>query len=162
MTIQVSNSDFILLGHGSYGGGAEICVLPSRIELIILPPLGYSLMTDVAEYLVLQKKIEQLFLHYDNYNGAASITSPMIHYMPGDYVPNLKLYDLGDLAHWGRNLIGDRQNVITVHKEKNLSEILTSDEKISSAKESLKSEANLKVYWSACANQVSGCWASLK
>lgn len=56
MSVQVTNKDLVLLGYGGYSGGAHNMKLPENIDLYILPPVGYTLMTDVAAALIQQKR----------------------------------------------------------------------------------------------------------
>ncbi len=51
--------------------------------------------------------------------------------------------------------------MVTVEQDTLLSDLLTSNVKIKEAISKLGKGEKLKLYWSACANQVSGYWASL-
>ncbi|RZN83529.1 MAG: hypothetical protein EVB11_04970 [Winogradskyella sp.] len=82
-------------------------------------------------------------------------------YKEGEYAPDMKLYDLGSLSDWGRHTIGSKQNVVTVDRPTMLSELIMGDAKISQALKNLPPNGKLKLYWSACASQVSGNSASL-
>lgn len=160
MSVQVTNKDIVLLGHGSYPGGATNTKLPDNVDLYLLPPVGYSLSTEVATALIHQDKINNLVLHHDN-SPTGNIAPPVGVYTGGNLAPNFTLYDLGSLADWGKKTIGDKKNVVTVNQSTLLSELLTSNEKIKEALSKLGKGEKLKLYWSACANQVSGYWASL-
>jgi len=159
MTVKVTDSDLILLGHGSYHGGADNITLPPNIDLYILQPVGYTLYTDVAEALIDQETITQLKLvHTDGESTLFDAPASMCY--GGKLAPNLTLYPLGELEEWGRNAIGSKTNVVTVNTTTSLADLLESDE-IISAKRRLASGKNLKLYWSACANQISGYSAQL-
>jgi len=161
MSVQVTNKDVVLLGHGSYAGGAMNTKLPENIDLYILQPVGYTLLTDVASALINQYLISKLVLHHDNGSGSTEIDPPMAIYKGGENAPNLKLYDLGSLTDWGRVTIGDKKNVVTVNNPTLLSELIKTNEKIQEAIHDLPKGEKLKLYWSACASQVSGNSASL-
>ncbi|AXG71055.1 hypothetical protein KORDIASMS9_03310 [Kordia sp. SMS9] len=161
MSVQVTNKDLVLLGHGSYSGGATNTMLPENIDLYILQPIGYTLMTDVASAMINQVLINTLTLHHDNSSGTSTIEAPTAVYRGGNLAPNLTLYDLGSLSDWGKRTIGDKTNVVTVSTATLLSELIKHDEKIQEAVKQLAKGEKLKLYWSACANQVSGNYASL-
>lgn len=162
MSVQVTNSDIVLLGHGSYAGGATNTKLPVNVDLYVLQPVGYTLTTDVAAALIQQTKINQLILHHDNGSGDTPIDAPVAVYKGGNLAPDLTLYNLGDLAGWGNTIIGTKTNVVTVNAPTLLSKLLATDPKIAAAISKLPKGQNLKIYWSACASQVSGNRASLK
>lgn len=161
MSVQVTNKDIVLLGHGSYAGGATNTKLPVNIDLYVLQPVGYTLMTDVAEAMIQQVVIDKLTLHHDNGSGDTTIDPPMGIYKGGTDAPDFTLYDLGSLSDWGKKVIGQKSNVVTVNKPMLLSELLKSDAKIIEAVKQLPVNGKLKLYWSACASQVSGNNASL-
>jgi len=161
MSVQVTNNDIVLLGHGSYPGGATNTRLPDNIDLYILQPVGYTLMTDVAAALINQSLIPKIKLNHDNGSGSKLIDPPMAVYKGGDNAPNLTLYDLGSLADWGRRTIGDKQNVVTVNRPTMLADIIKTNSKIIEALKRLPKGGKLKLYWSACASQVSGNSASM-
>ncbi len=161
MSVRVTNKDLVLLGHGSYSGGAEHTRLPENVDFYLLPPVGYTLKTDVAEALIAQEEITQLMLHHDNGRGDTLIEVPTAVYKAGELAPNLTLYNLGSLTEWGRRAIGDKQNVVTVDQATKLSELIASNEKIQQALKDLPEGETLKLYWSACAAQVSGNSAEL-
>jgi len=161
MSVLVTNSDLVMLGHGSYAGGAKNFKLPDNIMLYVLPPVGYTLRTDVAEAMIQQRQINQLSLHHDNGRGNTTIEPPSAIYEGGKLAPDLTLYDLGSLSDWGRGVIGQRTNVITVSQPTLLSQLIQSDGKINEALKRLSLDSKLKLYWSACASQVSGNSASL-
>lgn len=166
MSVKVTDKDIVLLGHGSYQGGADNFKLPERIDLYILQPVGYSLTTDVANALINQKLIEKLKLHHVE-NGheipldPSVIDTPIAVFYGGNLAPDLILYDLGDLSEWGKKTIGDKKNVVTVKEQTPLSQLIATNEKINIALKMLPEGERLKLYWSACANQVSGYYASL-
>lgn len=161
MSVQVTNSDIVLLGHGSYAGGATNAKLPANIDLYILQPVGYTLMTDAAAALINQTKIDQLTLHHANGSGDTKMDVPVNIYKGGSLAPDLTLYDLDSLATWGAGVIGTKTNVVTVNAATLLSKLLVTDPKIAAAIGKLPKGQNLKVYWSACLSQVSGNSASL-
>jgi hypothetical protein len=161
MSVQVTNKDLVLLGHGSYPGGATNTKLPENMDLYVLQPVGYTLMTDVASALIQQKQITKLILHHDNGSGDTTIDPPMAIYEGGKNAPDLTLYDLGSLSDWGKKTIGQKKNVVTINKPTLLSELIKTDEKIKEAIKQLPKDGKLKLYWSACASQVSGNSASL-
>ncbi|MES2574649.1 MAG: hypothetical protein V4572_06885 [Bacteroidota bacterium] len=160
MSIQVTNKDLVLLGHGSYGGGTTNTTLPVEIDLYILQPVGYTLMTDVASALIQQREIRQIRLRHDG-RGNDFIDPPIAKYLGGTLAPNFTLYNLGSLSEWGKTIIGNKKNVVTVDRDTLLSELIKSDPKINEALKQLPKGEKLKLYWSACANQVSGYTASL-
>jgi len=160
MSVKVTNDDIVLLGHGSYQGGSINTRLPANIDLYLLPPVGYSLMTGLASTLINQMEIKKIQLSH-NGNPVEIIDVPFVEYLGGTDAPNLILHDLGDLTEWGKRTIGDKKNVVTVSKDTLLSELITSDPKIVVALEKLPKGKKLKLYWSACANQVSGYTASM-
>jgi len=161
MSVKVNDNDIVLLGHGSYDGGANNFMLPSNIDLYVLQPVGYSLTTDVASALIQQTQIDSLVLHH-NGSGNATIAAPVAVYTGGGNAPNFSLYNLGDLSDWGTKTIGSKQNVVTVSATTTLSNLISSNAKILAALKKLSKGDKLKLYWSACANQVSGNYASLK
>ena len=161
MSVKITNDDLVLLGHGSYPGGASNTKLPDNVELIILQPVGYTLTTVVAEAMIKQQEIKTLTLHHNNNSGNEVIDAPMAVYKGGANAPNLTLYNLGDLSGWGSQTIGQKKNVVTVGEATLLSDLLKSNDKITKAINSLAKGEKLKLYWSACANQVSGNYASL-
>jgi hypothetical protein len=160
MSVQVTNKDIVLLGHGSYQGGATNTKLPNNIDLYVLPPVGYSLAIDVAAAMIHQQEIQNLVLHHDG-STTGNIQPPVAVYEGGDLAPNFILHNLGSLSEWGKKTIGDKKNVVTVDQDTLLSELITSNPKIIEAVSKLGKGEKLKLYWSACANQVSGYWASL-
>jgi len=157
MSVRVTNEDIVLLGHGSYQGGAKNFKLPENIDLYVSSPIGYVLMTDVAKALIQQREINKLVLYYDKITSG-EIEPAVAVYRGGKLAPDLILHDLGDLTKWGKDTIGDKKNVVTVEKDTLLSELIQSNEKI---KEASKGGRKLKLYWSACASQVSEYSASL-
>lgn len=160
MSVQVTDRDIVLLGHGSYSGGANNFKLPASIDLYILPPIGYTLMTDVATALIQQSKIKKLELNRDR--GSINVIEPPVAaYKGGNLAPDLTLYDLGSLTEWGEMTIGSKKNVVTVDRATLLSELIKSNAKIIEALKKLPQGEKLKLYWSACANQVSGYTAGL-
>lgn len=161
MSVKVTNDDLVLLGHGSYPGGAANTRLPKEIDLYILPPLGYTLMTDVAEALIQQREIRTITLHHSNGSGNTIIDVPFVEYLGGTDAPDLTLYNLGSLEDWGIRTIGTKQNVVTVSETTLLSQLFKSNAKVADALTKLPKGEKLKLYWSACANQVSGNTASL-
>lgn len=160
MSVQVTNKDIVLLGHGSYPGGDTHTKLPENINLYLLPPVGYSLKTGLAETLIDQNEIEQITLRYDGGNPKI-IDAPFVEYVGGSNVPNFTLYNLGDLSEWGKKTIGDKKNVVTVSDDTLLSVLIESNPTILAALKKLPEGEKLKLYWSACANQVRGYTASL-
>lgn len=160
MSVQVTDRDIVLLGHGSYSGGANNFKLPASIDLYILPPIGYSLKTDAASALIQQFKIEKLKLNHDGV-FVSVIDPPVAVYKGGNLAPDLTLYDLGSLTEWGKKTIGSKKNVVTVDRATLLSELIKSNAKIIEALKKLPQGEKLKLYWSACANQVSGYTAGL-
>jgi hypothetical protein len=160
MSVQVTSKDLVLLGHGSYSGGVKNTKLPVNIDLYLLPPVGYSLMTGLAATLINQTKIEKITLRHNGVSPEV-IDVPFVVYPGGTDAPNLTLYNLGDLSEWGRQTIGDKKNVVTVSQTTLLSDLILSDAKILAALKILPKGEKLKLYWSACANQVSGYTASL-
>ncbi|KFF05317.1 putative adhesin [Flavobacterium reichenbachii] len=160
MSVKVTNKDIVLLGHGSYPGGATNTKLPDNIDLYLLPPVGYSLTTDVAAALIHQEEIKNLVLHHDK-STTGNIEPAVAVYKGGELAPNFTLYNLDSLSEWGKKTIGDKKNVVTVDNDTLLSELITSNAKIKDALKILGPGEKLKLYWSACANQVSGYWASL-
>ncbi|WP_417444175.1 putative adhesin [Joostella sp.] len=161
MSVHVSNKDIVLLGHGSYSGGAKNFKLPETIDLYVLQPVGYTLMTDVAAALITQQPITKILLHHANGSGNTLIDPPMAIYRGGELAPDLMLYDLGELTSWGQKVIGNKKNVITVSTTISLSDLITTQSKIKVALDNLPKGEKLKLYWSACASQVSGNNASL-
>ncbi|MBE0391982.1 hypothetical protein BJQ96_01827 [Flavobacterium sp. PL0002] len=160
MSVQITNKDIVLLGHGSYEGGAKNKKLPNNIDLYLLPPIGYTLKTDVAAAMIHQDQIAKIVLHHAT-GGTEVVDPPMAVYKGGDLAPDLKLYNLGTLSDWGKKTIGDKKNVVTVDKDILLSELILTNDKIKEAVKKLLPGEKLKLYWSACANQVSGNYASL-
>jgi len=161
MSVKVTNKDIVLLGHGSYQGGAKSIILPEKVDLYILPPIGYTLKTDVAAALIRQNEIDKLVLHHINGSGDTTVEPPIAFYKGGFQAPDLTLYNLGDLSDWGRYVVGDRSNVVTVDRPTKLSDILSDNTKIQDAIWYLPENEKLRLYWSACASQVSGNSASL-
>lgn len=162
MSVKITDKDIVLLGHGSYPGGATNIMLPENVDLYILQPIGYTLMTDVAAALIKQDLIEELILKHENGSGNSTCVAPFVKYVGGKNAPDFTLYDLGSLSKWGSNVIGNRTNVVTVNAPSLLSELLLSNSKIKAALKELNGNDKLRLYWSACANQVSGNSASLQ
>ncbi|MBF4507269.1 hypothetical protein IRZ83_11350 [Flavobacterium sp. JLP] len=160
MSVQVTNKDVVLLGHGSYSGGVNNTTLPANIDLYLLPPVGYILMTDLAAALISQTKIDKIKLNHDG-GSPEIVDAPFAIYRGGGAAPNLTLYNLGDLVPWGEKTIADKKNVVTVSKTTLLSELIQSDPKILAALKILSKGEKLKLFWSACASQVDGNTASL-
>jgi len=161
MSVLVNNNDLVLLGHGSYPGGQFNMLLPKNIDLYILSPVGYALTTSVAETLIDQIEIKTLTLHHDNGSGNTIIEPPFVIYTGGSYSPDFTLYNLGDLSSWGEVVIGEKENVVTVDNPTLLSDLIKTDSKIQDALRKLGDGEKLKLYWSACVNQVSGNYADL-
>ena len=161
MSVHVSDKDIVLLGHGSYSGGAKNFMLPDTIDLYVLQPVGYTLITDVAAAMITQQLITKLLLHHANGSGDTLIDPPMAVYKGGELAPALKLYDLGELTPWGKKVIGNKKNVVTVSATISLSDLITTNSKIRKALDDLPSGEKLKLYWSACASQIGGNSASL-
>lgn len=159
MSVKVTDKDIVLLGHGSYDGGVQNFKLPDNINLYVLQPVGYSLMTGAASALIQQTEIKTLVLHGGG--KTTTVSAPIAVYNGGQNAPNLKLYDLGDLVDWGKQTIGAKQNVVTVAQTISISDLINSDVKIKAALKALSIGQKLNIYWSACANQVSGYYASL-
>lgn len=161
MSVQVTNRDLILLGHGSYAGGSGNTRLPENIDLYILQPIGYTLMLDAATALINQTEIKTLALKRDG-GETLTIDAPCAVFLGGNDAPDLILYDLGSLSAWGKMVIGGKENVVNVNEPTLLSQLIKSNRKIHEAVRKLPVGAKLKLYWSACANHVSGNTASLK
>jgi hypothetical protein len=162
MSAKVTNKDIVLLGHGSYEGGATNTRLPENIDLYILQPLGYTLKTGVAKALIDQTEIKTLALRCGGDDPFPIIVNaPFVEYKGGNLVPDFTLYNLGELKEWGRQTIGNKTNVVTVDGPTLLSKLIKTDAKILEALKKLLKDEKLKLYWSACANQVSGYTASL-
>ena len=159
MSVKVTDKDIVLLGHGSYEGGTVNFKLPDNINLYVLQPVGYSLMTDAASALIQQTEIKTLVLHGGG--KVSTVPANIVVFNGGQNAPNLKLYNLGDLADWGKKTIGAKQNVVTVAQTISLLDLINSDIKIKAALKALSNGQKLNIYWSACANQVSGYYASL-
>ena len=162
MSLQITNKDIILLGHGNYSGGGTITKLPENIDLYILQPLGYTLRTDVAAALIKQKLIKKLILHHETGSDDRSIAPNSTIFSGGEFAPDFKMYDLGHLSDWGKETIGDKKNIVTVKKPSLLSELIRTDKKINEALKLLSKDEKLKLYWSACDNQIRGNSARLK
>lgn len=160
MSVQVTDKDIVLFGHGSYEGGAIHMQLPHNIDLYVLQPIGYSLKAGVAKALIDQELIQILALRFGN-SSPTDILVPFVKYSGGSLAPNFILYNLGELSEWGKKTIGDKENVVTVNEDTLLSELISNNEKIQSAIKSLPEGEKLKLYWSACANQISGYTAGL-
>lgn len=139
MTIQVTNADRVLLGHGSYEGGATNFTLPQGFELIVLQPVGYTLGVDVAERLIAQRSIDKLVLKHDNGSGDSNWTVPGATYKGGGSAPDLVLHDLAGTAVQGSTAA----NVVLVNSDTRLSDLV-------------KKLGPARLFWCACANQVSG------
>ncbi len=162
MTIKVTNNDVVLLGHGSYLGGADNFNLPPEVELYILQPAGYTLECGVAAALIRQESIAKLVLHHANGSGNSDWV-PAAPYRDGALAPDLILHNLESLADWGRQVIGPRLNVVTVDRDIRLSELLGGNHAIRAAiAREVKAGRKLRLFWSACANQVSGNVARLQ
>ena len=160
MSVKVTNKDIVLLGHGDYSVGWVNIILPENIDLYVLPPVRYTLMTAVAVALINQVEIKMLILKSGG-RSTTTIDTPFVEYLGGSYAPDYALYELGSLSEWGAYTIKDKKNVITVPKKTFLSELIKSDFKIQEALKQLPKGEKLKLYWSACANMVSGYSASL-
>ncbi|MCL3782231.1 hypothetical protein EMN47_17725 [Prolixibacteraceae bacterium JC049] len=161
MSVQVTNNDLVLLGHGSYQGGAKNVLLPDNVDLYVLQPVGYTLTTTVAAALIRQEEINRLRLLHDGGRGNTTVHPPMAIYKGGELAPDLILHDLGNLAKWGAETIADKENVITVNRSILLSEIIKTNNKIKRVVDLLGKGERLKLYWSACACQISGNRADL-
>ncbi|KPC52578.1 putative adhesin [Amantichitinum ursilacus] len=166
MAIQVSNQDIVALGHGSYEGGAKNFTLPAGVDLYILQPVGYTLTTGVAEALIGQRAIDKLYLsHWQQGTkkwGPATEWEPSPALPGGSLAPDLTLYPLGDLADWGKKTIGGRTNVVLTDQQISLSELLKTNAAIQAAiKAQVAKGGKLKLYWSACAAQISGSRAHI-
>jgi hypothetical protein len=144
MTIQVTNADKVLLGHGSYLGGAQNFELPKGFELIILQPVGYTLGVDVAQKLIAQQAIDHLVLKHDNGSGDSVWNLPGATYQGGNLAPNLVLHDLAGTAVVGSSAA----NVVLVRTDTSLSDLV-------------KTLKPTRLFWCACANQVNGNRARL-
>lgn len=162
MSVQVTNKDIVLLGHGSYPGGATNTKLPDNIDLYIIQPIGYILMTDVASALIQQEEIKKIKLSHTGGTDKITDDVPFVEYLGGNIAPDLSLYDLGkELTPWANGTIGEKKNVVTVSKTTLLSKLIETDPKILAALKILPEGKKLKLYWSACASQVDGFTASL-
>jgi hypothetical protein len=161
MSIQVTDSDIVLLGHGTYKGGAQNFKLPDGVELYIVQPVGYTLMTTVAEALIGQQAIAAIKLHHkDSTPPDAWLPEPLAG---GAMAPDLILHDLDTLAKWGQKTIGARRNVVTVDHDTRLSELLSGNAAIKAAiKAQTDKGKKLRVFWSACAAQIDGPWADMQ
>ncbi len=142
--MEVTNADCVLLGHGSYEGGVSNFTLPQGYELIILQPVGYTLGVDVARQLIAQKPIEELVLKHDNGSGDERWPVPAATYRGGDNAPDLILHDLGGTEVQGSTAA----NVVLVKSDTRLSELV-------------KKLSPTRLFWCACAAQVSGNRARL-
>lgn len=156
MTIQVNDKDIVFLGHGSYQGGAKNFALPNGVELYLMQPVGYTMTLAVAEALIGQQPIGKLRLKHDNGSGDAD-WEPAAPIQGGNLAPDLILHDLGSLRSWGQGVIGNRGNVVTVTGDTLLSALLAGNAAVKNAiKEQQSQGKKLRLFWSACANQVSG------
>lgn len=99
-------------------------------------------------------------LRHNNSSGT-TIDAPMAIYKGGTTAPDFTLYDLGSLSAWGKQIIGNRENIITVNATTLLPQLIISDVKIREAIKRLPKNEKLKLYWSVCANLVSGYSAGL-
>jgi len=160
MSVKVTNKDIVLLGHVSHEGGSRNTRLPANIDLYLLPPPGYNLMINLAAALIDQMEIRQIRLSRDG-NPATIIDVPFVEYLGDTDAPDLILQDLDALSGWGKRAIGDKKNVVTVGRATSLSELIASDPKILAALKELPNGEKLKLYWSACSNQISGYTAGL-
>lgn len=160
MSVQVTDNDIVFFGHGSYQGGGKNMRLPQNIDLYILQPVGYTLKTEVASALIQQSEIKKLTLHYNDSNSIP-VEPPFAVYTGGSFAPDFTLYEFGSLIEWGKMTIGDKKNVVTVNQDTLQSELIISDVKIREAMKKLPKGKKLKLYWSACANQVREHYVSL-
>ena len=157
-TVQLQPNDLVLLGHGSYPGGAKNFTLPANIDLQILQPVGYTLTTDVPENLLGAKSISKLVLHHDN--GTSDwVPADLLH--GGSGAPDLTLYPLGTLAGWGDTVTRGHTNVLQVTSPTLLSALLAQTT-VTNRVKALPGGQHLRIIWMACTNQISdGPYASM-
>lgn len=144
MSVQANGNDKILLGHGSYEGGVSPFSLPAGFELIILQPVGYTLTVGVAERLISQAPIDKVVLRHASGGAPSDWAVPAAIYRGGDNVPDLVLYDLAGTPVQGSNAA----NVVRVNMDTPLSQLV-------------RTLSPGRLFWCACASQVSGNGAYL-
>lgn len=153
--ITTTKDDVILVGHGTYLGGAATFILPPGMELHITQPVGSALTVGAAGVLLANKTVDRAVLvqpskKYDDFANLGLAAGTV--YKAGDRAPNLVLHDLGalkaslqDLAKLGGG------HVVYVSADTLLADMLKNDATVKSALAlAVQAKKTLRVYWAAC------------
>lgn len=167
--ITTNGKDLILVGHGTYLGGADTFVLPQGVELHLTQPVGSALIIGAAAVLLTNTVVDRAVLvrQPPRFDKKGAQVAPAgkgwddfatlqigngTVYHPGDRAPNLVLHDLGedkatlqDIAQHGHS------HVVYVGADSHLSDILANDPTVKSLiKAAVDSKQVLRVVWAAC------------
>lgn len=153
--ITTTKDDIILLGHGTYLGGADTFKLPEGVELHITQPVGSALRIDAAGVLLANRAVDRAVLvqpsfKYDDF-AALGLGNGTV-YKPGERAPNLLLHDLGAQKARLQALAGQgHSQVVYVSKDTLLASILGSDATVKQRiADAVKANTVVKIYWAAC------------
>lgn len=154
MAVQITPNDLIMLGHGTYEGGAANFVLPDNVELHVLQPVGTCLRVALAQQLISGAAVATLWL-MDGQRRIEDLTAlgfPHV-YSAGVRVPELTLYGLGSAAQYFQNP-GQGMQVLTVAQPTSLQALLALPGTQARIDERKRQGHPLRVFWLACANQL--------
>ncbi|MDH0648574.1 hypothetical protein N5D31_17350 [Pseudomonas sp. GD03867] len=153
--ITTSKDDLILVGHGTYLGGADTFVLPAGVELHITQPVGSALTVGAAGVLLANKAVDRAVLvqpskQFDDF-ATLGLGSGTV-YKPGERAPNLLLHDLGTLKPALQKLATQgASHVVYVGADTLLADVLAKDPTVKPLiAAAVQAKKVLKVYWAAC------------
>lgn len=154
MAVQINPDDIVLLGHGTYEGGAANFPLPAGIELHVLQPVGTRLRVSLARKLVAGQAVPTLWLMDGDrrVEDLGALGFPHV-YANGENVPQLTLYPLGDVAAEFSGASRGME-VGMVDRPTSLQELLGKGLIQARIKEQRAQGKALRVFWLACANQL--------
>jgi hypothetical protein len=158
MPIRTTANDVILVGHGSYQGGAVNFQLPAHVELHLLQPVGAAMTDGPVKALVGQRPIDRLILWQtgtgaDRFDDLPKRGIPTVYSGPTQ-VPDLVLHDLGDLKTLVQSAIAKGPNhVIMVTKDTRLSQVMVMPDIQKLIAAAGAAGSRLRVFWAACAVQ---------
>jgi len=152
MPITTTPNDVILVGHGTYQGGANNFTLPAGVDLWMLQPVGSAVTDGPVTALVGNTPIDRLILRQSNgaWDDFRTLGLPnVIH--GGQQAPNLILHDLGDLKPLVQAAIARGPNhVIMVTQDTTLQTLLARPDVQRLIQAHLASRSALRVFWAAC------------
>ncbi|WP_176078984.1 putative adhesin [Paraburkholderia tuberum] len=154
--ISTTKDDAIIVGHGTYRGGAATFTVPAGVELHISQTVGSAMTVSAAGMLLSNTPVNRgALIHppkgYDDFAALGLVTV----YAAGAKAPNLILHDIGAQAGaingWAAK---GNSAVVLVNADALLADLLTSNPIVTGrVKAAVSAGKTVRVFWAACAVQ---------